>query len=131
MPYVYSTITADTNYCEYHKSPEGAASARLKRSVTINGGANLAPVNRHLSSVVLMTPRGAVTQVTDEELDFLENNEAFKRHRARNFLAVESKAKDINVVVSAGMAPQDESAPITPKSKEVLGTAIPVVNTKK
>ena len=131
MPYVYSTITAPTKYCEYHPTPEGAASARIKRTVLINGGANLAPSNRGLSSVVLMTPRGAVTRVTDDELGFLENNAAFKRHRDRGFLAVEAKEKDINTVVSAGMNPQDESAPLTPRSKEVLGTAVAVTNPKK
>ena len=122
MPYVYSTATADINYCDYHPGPATEGSARLKRKVLIKGGANLAPLHGRL-----ITPRGMVTQVSEEELSFLQNNEAFKRHMAAGYMHVDKANKDPDKVAAAGMAPQDGSAPITPKSKEVLGTSVPVV----
>lgn len=128
MPYIYSTITASTNYSKYRPSGPNAGSAVIERSVVIHGGANMAPQRDSKTQVVLMTPRGAVTRVSDEELSFLESVEAFRRHRDRGFLVVESKSQSIDKVVDAGMCPQDKSAPLTPKSKEVLGNAVAKLN---
>lgn len=127
MPYVYSTATASIAYSSYKPSGPHAGSAQIERSIVIRGGANLAPL-RDKSQVVLITPRGAVTKVTDEELAFLESLESFKRHKKRGFMAVEGKSQAIDKVVDAGMCPQDKSAPLTPKSKEVLGNAVAKVN---
>ena len=79
-----------------------------------------------------MTPRGVATRVTDEELEFLESLDAFKRHRDRGFLKVDksNKEKDIASVV-VDMQKKDGSAPITPESKEFLRTATPVLNTPR
>jgi hypothetical protein len=127
MPYVYSTATASISYSKYKPSGPHAGSAQIERSIVIRGGANLAPL-RDKSQMVLMTPRGVVTKVTDEELAFLESVEAFQRHKKRGFIAVEGKSLAIDKVVEAGMCPQDKSAPLTPKSKEVLGNAVAKVN---
>ena len=121
MPYVYSTATSDIRYTEYHKGPATESSARLKRTLLIKGGANLAPLTG-----LLITPKGVATKVTDEELDFLNSLESFKRHLTAGFMFVDKAEKDPNKVAAAGMASQDRSAPITPASKDVLGTAIPV-----
>ena len=122
MPYVYSTATSDIKYCAYHPGPETQASAKLKKTVLVRGGANLAPLTGRL-----ITPRGVVTQVSDEDLEFLLQNEAFIRHQKAGHMHVDKAAKEPDKVAAAGMNPQDLSAPITPKSKEVLGTAVPVV----
>lgn len=123
MPYVYSTATGGIDYVQYKPSSIHAASHQVLRKVSIAGGANLAPVQGRL-----VTPKGVATHVSDEELKFLMNDETFKRHMAAGFMYVDEKKMDADKVVrDKGMNPQDGSAPITPKSKEVLGTAVPVV----
>lgn len=127
MPYVYSTATADITYPLYDKSSAHAAHSVIKRKVTIRGGANLATQTGRL-----VTPKGMVTRVTDEELDFLMHSEAFLRHKERGFMHVDKSDIDPDKVArDKGMNPKDGSAPITPNSKEVLGTATPADNKKK
>jgi hypothetical protein len=127
MPFVYSTATGANKYVEYHPYNKNEASARIKRVIaTIAGGANLAPVAGNL-----VTPRGVATQVTDEQLKALMNCEAFKRHMEAGFMHVDDskERRDPDKVVrDVGMNPKDGSAPLTPDSKEVLGTLKPVVN---
>ena len=122
MPYVFCTATGGTDYCEYAPSNEHQASATIIRKVSIKGSANLAPLAGRL-----ITPYGAVTSVNDEELEFLERNESFIRHKKAGFIRVDKANLDPDKVAKEGMQAKDRSAPITPASKEVLGTATPVV----
>ena len=47
-------------------------------------------------------------------MDFLESNEAFRRHRDRGFIKVEKggKARDADIVAKTGMTSKDASAPM-------------------
>lgn len=116
MYYVYSTATCPINYSVYSKNSSNDLGVVQKRpngkplTVTINGGHGVA--NKHF-----VTPRGAVTQVSDEDMEILLNDKNFKRHVDAGFMsyekkevAPEKKAKD--------MADKDGSAPLTPKDFE-------------
>lgn len=113
MPHVYSTITNDTSYCHYEKG--GADLPVLKRKVTIKGGATRGGKG-------LITPHGVGTHVTDDELAFLENNEAFKRHQSRGFIMVHKTQKDANAVAQ-DMTPNDASSPKMVTAKAAEGSA--------
>lgn len=116
MPYVYSTATASGSYCHYEKVPSNPDNRgapghnKLLKKVTINGGANVA--TKHL-----VTPRGAVTEVSDEDLEFLMQHAAFKRHMEAGFLSVDKKKVDPDKK-ALDMTPEDDSAPVTPKDFE-------------
>ncbi len=97
--YVYSTITNDTSYPEYKKT--GNDIQTVVKQVTIKGGA-------HRGGKGLITPFGVSTKVTDEELAFLENHPAFKRHKERGFLKVVKTEKNVEAVVG-DMAHNDKS----------------------
>lgn len=107
MPYVYSTITNDTSYCHYEKG--GADLPVLKRKVTIKGGATRG--GKHI-----ITPDGVVMHVSDDELEFLESNEAFKRHKTRGHIKVGKSQRDANEV-ARDMETHDASSPKMVKQK--------------
>jgi hypothetical protein len=116
MPYVYSTSTCAGTYVEYQKTPpisENKSSPgynRAVRKVTINGGHGVA--TKHL-----FTPKGVVTQVSDDDLEFLLKNSSFQRHVAAGFLTYDKKKVEPEKK-SASMAEKDGSAPLTPKDFE-------------
>jgi hypothetical protein len=105
MPFVCSTATNSAYYCEYAKG--GADVPVLKKKVLIKGGANIGGKS-------LVTPRGVVTEVTQEDLDFLLKNDAFNRHVKNGFLTVvEQKKQPEAEKVAKDMQPADASAPLT------------------
>ncbi len=116
MPYVYSTATCAGTYVEYQKSPpisENKSSPgynRALRKVTINGGHGVA--TKHL-----FTPKGVVTQVSDDDLEFLLKNSSFQRHVAAGFLTYDKKKVEPEKKVQ-NMALKDGSAPLTPEDFE-------------
>ena len=103
--YVYSTLTATTEYAEYSASGGGGLN-RPERSVVIQGGSNVATKN-------LVTPLGVVTPVTSEELDFLRKHPLFRQHLENGFLRISEAAVDPEVA-AADMQSRDLSAPLTP-----------------
>lgn len=119
MNYVYSTITCPTSYVKYKelsafeaKDSRGASAGHnevLKR-VVIKGGHGLA--DKHL-----FTPHGVVTQVSDEDMQFLLENESFKKHVKDGFITFDKKKSDPEKKAK-NMADKDRSAPLTPKDFE-------------
>lgn len=103
---IYSTMSSDVDYEIYNADlPEGAL-PQVVRTLRINGKANLA-------TKTFLTPRGAVTRVTLEELELLESHPVFIRQRQNGFLSVENVGTDIDKVVS-DMVPRDNAAPLEP-----------------
>jgi hypothetical protein len=110
--YVYSTATNSGTYVEYEQNSGHDISLPKKwpngkpMQVTIKGGHGVA--NKHF-----FTPKGVVTSVTDDEMEMLLNNPAFKRHMDRGFITYDKK----NIAPekkAANMADKDGSAPLTP-----------------
>lgn len=102
--YIYSTLTNSIKINEYAAVEGGTP--RSVRSILIAGGSNVA--DKHF-----ITPQGVVTEVTDEELEFLKRDKMFNRMVERGFIKHESKKAEVNKVV-ADMVGRDESAPLTP-----------------
>lgn len=100
MAYIYSTLTSDQEYRGYTANKDVPA---VKWSVTIKGGANIATKN-------LVTPKGTLTTVTDEEMALLETSASFKRHVERGFLTIEKKKAEVEEVAK-NMKKKDQSAP--------------------
>jgi hypothetical protein len=74
--------------------------------VVIKGGANLATDR-------LITPLGVRTEVTDQQLEQLEQNTIFQKHKKQGFIVVMSDKEDPDDIAK-GMTPKDQSAPVTP-----------------
>lgn len=105
--YIYSTLATDMKYTEYHAPISGETVANIKHQVFISGRANVA--DKHL-----MTPRGVMTKVSDEDFAMLEKSYLFNLHRQNGYITFEKKAADVDKVV-VNMKARDVSAPITPE----------------
>lgn len=116
MFYVYSTATCPISYVSYVQNSSNDLGVIKKRAdgskiaVTINGGHGVA--NKHL-----VTPKGVVTEVSDEDMEFLLQDRLFQKHMKAGFMAYDKKeiapakkAKD--------MTDKDKSAPLVPSDFE-------------
>lgn len=107
MYYVYSTLANDVRYAKYRdQHPGQSGPAIIEHEVLINGKVGVA--NKHV-----ITPRGAVTSVNDEDYEILKDNYSFKEHIKEGHILVEKKQEDVEKVI-ARMKKRDNSAPITP-----------------
>lgn len=117
MPFIYSTLSADTAYAVY--APSVGEISIIEKTILIKGGANIMPFRGD------NTPCGAKTEITDEELDLLEKDYHFKEHVRFGFIKVERSSVDIDRVVR-DMKDKDKSAPRTPDDPEFQGNATTV-----
>lgn len=106
--FVYSTLSTDVFYVPYHEKLDqnDMPIAEKDAGVLIKGGANVA--TKHL-----VTPKGVVTTVSDEQLEMLEKNDLFQLHKKNGFIIVDTSKVDPEVR-AADMEQRDDSAPATP-----------------
>ncbi|MCQ2299920.1 MAG: hypothetical protein MJZ81_07350 [Bacteroidales bacterium] len=103
--YIHSTCSQDMTYPMYDPGSPRSMSASYRKCVTIKGGANVK------DRYSLATPAGMVTEVTDQELEFLQRNEAFKRHVERGFMKVmDHERLDVSDLVKRDGAAQIDDA---------------------
>ena len=107
MPFIFSTATNDTIYTEYEKVGEGGLPTIIRR-VVVKGGANLADKK-------LITPKGVVTNVSDDDIEWLKAHASFQRHVNKGFISV-SATKEDPAKVAANMTAKDKAAPTTPET---------------
>lgn len=108
--YIYSTLSTDMKYTEYQDPIKGQKVSIVKHSVLVHGRAGVA--DKHL-----ITPRGVMTKVSDEDFAMLSNNALFKLHTENGYIKFEKKAAEVDKVV-VDMKARDVSAPITPEFYE-------------
>ena len=100
--YVYSTLTCDQNYTNY---AQGGADLPIPHpSVLIAGGANVANDR-------LVTPYGAVTKVTEEQMDYLLDCRHFIEHEKAGFVSYSEHEKNPDKV-AADMTSRSKDAPL-------------------
>lgn len=104
---IFCTLSTDVSYTFYSEADPNTGVRTPVRLIKINGKANI-PDKRFL------TPRGAVTAVTDEEVSRLNEHPVFIAHKQNGFIAIEKRGTDVEKVVSNDMVPRDESAPLEP-----------------
>lgn len=105
MPHVYSTATNGTTYSDYAKG--GADLPVRVRNVTVKGGRGWTPTRGKA-----FFP--GITEVSDDDAEFLMGNEAFIRHEKAGFVRIESGKPEAEKVV-ADMELSDGSAPLVPE----------------
>jgi hypothetical protein len=114
--YVYSTLSNSVIYTPGEKDSPLHANPVLAR-ILIRGGANVA---KRTSTGGLYTPKGVVTEVTDDQMDALKDNVHFKNHVEKGFISSEKKKIKIEKGV-ADLEPGDKSKPIVPKQMLDIG----------
>ena len=125
MPYIISRASQSTEYTSWTKGRNGE-NKRLK-SVLIKGGANV------VDKKTLETPAGVITEVSAEDLKFLQGHSAFKRHVAAGWLSIEKtkgaadKKSEIVQKDKDGYVEKDGSAQLLPEDFEKAGQNPPKV----
>lgn len=119
---VYSTLTSGVDYVEWKQTADLPVKGF---TVAIAGGAGVA----HKRG--LITPFGVKTEVTEDEMNFLNSNDAFKRALSDGWHTVIkiSGWMDSADNVAAAMMQRDGSAPLVPNDFNHLPTELqPKVN---
>ncbi|XAO54127.1 hypothetical protein [Yersinia phage vB_YenM_P744] len=125
MPAIYSTCSADNFFPDWTKHPRVGS---YDKGVLINGGAGVQDKR------TLITPRGAVTLVTVDELKFLQSNAHFKTFVENGFMFVDEKAtrlpneSDIEDTVEEELTEKDNGAQDTEKTYKALNKKAPKVD---
>lgn len=126
MAYIVSKASQDIEYADWVKTRNGLNIK--KKSVIIKGGANV------LNKKTMETPNGVMTQVSAEDLKFLQSHSAFKRAEERGWMVVcktegEAKKKaDKAEKDDEGHTKKDGSAQLTKEDFEAKGMQAPVVS---
>lgn len=102
--YIYSTMSADVAYVGFMSSPAGIKTPAKR--IIIAGKANVADKR-------LETPKGKVTEVSDEDYAVLQEIPLFQLHQKNGFIKIESRKREVEKVVTADMEAKDKSAPKT------------------
>lgn len=118
--YIFSTLTASQKYPLWARTP-GRDIPHMVSYVLIHGGANL-------PSKVLVTPRGVMTPVSDEQYKCLTRCSGFQNHLKNGYLKVEDQPFNPDIVAE-NMKSKDSSAPMVPEDFEESGTTPPSLAT--
>jgi hypothetical protein len=123
--HIYSTLTCDNIY--HRTIPGGADIPLFTDDVMIKGGAGIANDR-------LITPRGVVTTITEEQLESCRSDPVFKMHEKNGFIQVGENLIDADVA-AADMVGRDQSAPLVPADlpadNQPMESEAPAVTTKK
>jgi hypothetical protein len=108
--YIVTTSSVAIEYRDFTKPKMGKDNKwlnppKLKRTLTIKGGANMAALN-------IVTPKGIATSISDADYEWLKDDSTFKRHVASGFMTVLTGNDEPNPNAVAGsMTEYDGSAP--------------------
>lgn len=103
--YVYSTMSNPVEYIDW-QTVEGGELPQQMRKVKIEGGANV--MSKHF-----ITPKGVVTEVSDDDMAFLENHPVFVQQQKAGFITVQKRKVEVEKAVKE-MTARDKSAPLQP-----------------
>jgi len=103
--FIYSTLAANQAYTTYVPT-DVKQLPKVKKAVLIKGGTGVTEA-RHIQ-----TPKGVVTEVTDEELQALQENTSFRDHVKNGYITIEAKKVKV-AKVAENMNKGDKSRPLT------------------
>lgn len=116
MKFLYSTLPAAQAYTA-HK-PSGDESLPIPtRTVMIHGGASLADHR-------FETPLGVLTEISEDDFEFLKTNKVFMRHAERGFIKVLDEKLDADKM-AADMNRASGDVPVTPDDFAAEGLDAP------
>lgn len=111
MPYIFSTLTNDQDYTIWKTSKEKNIMNKVLKTIHVKGG------HGRIDSKTLITPLGAVTEVSKADLTELKKLHVFKVHMENGFIRI-SESKEDPEKVASDMAGRDGSAQKTPADFE-------------
>ncbi|MDR0676252.1 MAG: hypothetical protein LBF97_04335 [Elusimicrobiota bacterium] len=130
MIQILSTLSNDQNYTTYKKGLNGTYI--VDKVITIKGKANISNKN-------LITPKGVLTSINDEDLVLLEKNSSFQTHKSNKFITVLQKNEGENLIgreitdkeiKNNELEGKDQSSPNTPDTYKKQGKKVPKTKLK-
>lgn len=112
--YVFSTLASSVSYPLYGEAVAGGIRPVLDE-IKVRGGAGVVA-----SGEGLLTPRGVVTAITEEQAAMLRKNDVFKLHEKNGFVAI-SADELTGDAAAALLEGRDHSAPVVPQDYERMG----------
>jgi hypothetical protein len=112
MPTIISTLTDSVDYTQY-RAQAGGGTPEAIRHVTVKGGARLAQKRLLLLNEGPSSKNGVATEVTEDELEFLQGHPLFKTHVENGFIQVLKTVKVDAEKASKDMAKDTKSSQIT------------------
>lgn len=123
--FIVSKASQDIEYIGWTKGKNGLN--KKQKSIVIKGGANV------LNKKTMETVNGVVTEISADDLKFLETLSTFRRHRERGWLTVCKSRNDADKKAAAqekdedGNVVKDGSAQLTAEDFEKNGQKPPVI----
>lgn len=118
--FIVSRASQDNEYIVWGTTTNGQKV--VKKSILIKGGANV------MDKSTMTTPKGVVTEISDEDWEVLKEHTAFKRHLERGFMEVMKEEKKARRSSKEKSDKKDGSAQLTPKDFEDRGQTAPSVD---
>lgn len=114
--YVYSTATNSMFYVDYvPDTTKNSGYNTIRKKVLIKGGHGVASRFGNAGAIGnVYTPKGIVTEVSDEDMEFLLKDQNFQRHVKAGFMTYEKRQVSAEKMAE-NMAEKDGSAQITPQ----------------
>ena len=119
MKYIVSKSSQGIEFMDWEKTVGGLN--RLKRSVVIKGTAFVA------DKKTLEANKGCVTEISDEDYEWLKDNPTFKQMENDGYMVVMDKEKAAEKEAEKGDK-KDASAQLTPEDFEAAGKEPPVID---
>ena len=107
--FIYSTLPCAQQYTLYAKDQPNPTVNVVDKHVLIEGGHGVANKN-------IITPYGVMTEVTEEQMEILNNVPQFKSHKEAGYISVRDKQDDVEKVADN----LDKDSKDMPKSKKDL-----------
>ena len=125
--FIYCSASADQMFHDYEKFENQGKVARpavVRKSVLIKGKANV----MNPKTMTVLTPHGAMAEVDDDTLEFLEKNKHFVAMQQKGFIKVSKGEKLSKSQVQEDIVERDEASPLTPddfkEAKEKTDAAV-------
>lgn len=123
MKYILSTLTNPFIFVKYGEPQPGGIPPMLRR-IKIAGGANrpslrgFGEMSTDNEGVPMWTPRGMVSPVSDEDFEWLQENQGFKNFLQAGLMKMTDRDPGNNhdriAKLTSDMAKRDSMSPITP-----------------
>lgn len=119
MKYIVSKSSQGIDFMDWEKTVGGLN--RLKRTISIKGSAYVA------DKKTLEAVKGEVTEISDEDYEWLKDNPTFKQMEKDGYMVVMEKEKEAKKEAEKGDK-KDASAQLTPEDFEAAGKEPPVID---
>ncbi len=118
--FVFSTLAASVTYPLYGEAAPGNIRP-IVDEVHVKGGAGVVARGEGI-----LTPRGVVTGITEEQAKLLRENDVFMLHQKNGYVTISADELDGDAA-AALLDGRDNSAPLVPQDYDAAGVMRPVM----